>query len=137
MSPQTALQLAQTVLAIHILIAGFIVFGIIAIPLGARLGWPWIHIFWWRLLHIAAMGIVAAQKLMGNSCFLSTWEFHLVSIAREVPHHTPVFQSLGEHVLYWNLPLWFFACLYTALFVFVIALWFITPPRRNLGASLP
>ncbi len=131
MSPQTALELAQVVLAAHIVAAAFIVFGIIAIPIGARLGWSFVYVLWWRLLHVAAMGIVAIQKLLGNSCFLSVWEFRLVDIASRVPHATPAFQSLGEHVLYWNLPLWFFAWLYAALFVFVIFLWFRVPPRRS------
>ena len=133
-SPKVALQLAQAVLGVHILLAGFIVFGIIAIPLGARLGWPFVYLFWWRLLHVVAMGVVALQKVMGNACFLSEWEFKLVDIAREVPHRTPLFQALGEHVLYWNLPLWFFAWLYGALFAFVVALWFRTPPRRRVRA---
>lgn len=131
MTPEAALKLAQVVLAVHIAAAGFIVFGLIAIPLGAWLGWPFVHGFWWRGFHVVAMGLVAAQKLLGNSCFLSVWEFRLVDIASRVPHQTPAFQSFGEHVLYWNLPLWFFAWLYAALFVFVIYLWFRVPPRRR------
>jgi hypothetical protein len=128
-SPQTALQLAQATLAVHIAIAGFVVFGIAAIPLGARLGWPFVYVFWWRLLHLGAMGIIALQKLLGNSCFLSVWEFHLVDLASRIPHPTPLFQTIGEHVLYWNLPLWFLAVLYTALFAFVGVMWFVVPPR--------
>jgi Protein of Unknown function (DUF2784) len=135
-SPQTALQLAQAILAVHIAIAGFVIFGIVAIPLGARLGWQFVYNFWWRLIHVGAMGIIALQKLMGNSCFLSVWEFRLVDIASKIPHPTPVFQTIGEHVLYWNLPLWFFAALYTALFVFVVLMWFIVPPTTR-GASKP
>ena len=128
-TPQDALVLAQVVLAVHIVIAGFVIFGIAAVPLGIKFGWPFIYVFWWRLLHIIAMGAVALQKLMGNSCFLSIWEFRLVDIAGRVPHPTPVFQNIGEHVLYWNLPLWFFAALYTALFIFVLVMWFVAPPR--------
>lgn len=131
MSPETALKLAQVVLAVHIVVAGFIVFGLVAIPLGARIGWPFVYIFWWRTLHLAAMGIVALQKLLGSACFLSVWEFRLVDIASEVPHRIPAFQSFGEHVLYWNLPLWFFAWLYAALFVFAIVLWLRVPPRTT------
>jgi hypothetical protein len=135
-SPQTALALAQAILAVHIAIAGFVVFGLVAIPLGARFGWPFVHIFWWRLLHVAAMGIIALQKLMGNSCFLSIWEFRLVEIASRIPHPTPLFQTIGEHVLYWNLPLWFFAALYSVLFVFVVALWFVVPPSAKRANNL-
>jgi hypothetical protein len=118
------------VLGFHIAIASFIVFFIVAIPLGGRLGWVFIRLFWWRCAHVAAMGVVAAQKALGNACFLSVWERRLVDIANEVPHHAPVFQAIGERVLYWNLPLWFFTWLYACLFAFVIALWFVVPPKQ-------
>jgi hypothetical protein len=131
-TPQTALVLAQIILAVHIAIAAFVVFGIAAIPLGARLGWPFVRVFWWRLLHVAAMFAIALQKLIGNACFLSVWEFHLVDVADRIPHAVPVFQAIGERVLYWNLPLWFFAALYTALFLYVVAMWFAVPPRLDV-----
>lgn len=129
MSPETALNLAQAVLAVHLAVALFIVFGLVAIPLGAQLGWQFVYAFWWRMLHLVAMGAVAVQKLFGDSCFLSVWEFHLLDIARRVPHQMPIFQALGERVLYINLPLSFFVILYTALWLFVIILWFRVPPR--------
>jgi Protein of Unknown function (DUF2784) len=132
MTPESALGLAQIVLAVHIAAATFIVFGIIAIPVGARLGWSFVYALWWRLPHVAAMGIVAIQKLLGNSCFLSEWEFRLVDIAGRMPHPTPAFQAFGERLLYWNLPLWFFAWLYTMLFAFVVVLWFHVPPRKDM-----
>ena len=131
MSPEVAAQLAQVVLAVHLMIASFIVLGIIVIVLGGRLGWAITYIFWWRLVHLVAMGAVAVQKLMGNACFLSRWERGLLDMAGAVPHAMPAFQTLGDHVLYWNLPLAFFVWLYGALFAVVIALWFIIPPRRR------
>jgi hypothetical protein len=135
MSPQTALLVAQLILGLHIVIAGFIIFGIIAIPLGARFAWAPAYAFWPRLMHLGAMGLVALQKLMGDSCFLSVWESRLVAIAAQAPHATPLFQTVGEHVLYWNLPLWFFAWLYSVLFAFVIGLWFWVPPRKSAASA--
>ena len=118
-------------LGVHIAIAAFIVFFTIAIPTGARLGWVFVRLFWWRVAHLVAMGIIALQKMMGDACFLSVWERHLVDIANQVPHAAPAFQSFGERVLYWNLPLWFFSWLYGLLFVFVVAMWFFVPPKRK------
>ena len=137
MSPEIALTVAQAVLAVHIAAATFIVLGIIAIPIGARLGWPFVYALWWRLPHVAAMGIVALQKLLGNACFLSEWERRLIDIADRIPHATPGFQAFGEHLIYWNLPLWFFAWVYTALFIFVLYLWFRVPPRKRTATSKP
>ena len=135
-APHAAQLLAQAILAVHIAIAGFIIFGTVAIPLGARLGWPFVHVFWWRLAHLVAMGAVAVQKLLGNSCFLSVWERQLVDISNQVPHAAPAFQSFGEHVLYWNLPLWFFAWLYGLMFAFAIVMWFVVPARFGASAAL-
>lgn len=129
--PHAASVLAQAVLAVHMAIAAFIVLGTIAIPLGARFGWVIVRMFWWRLAHLIAMGAVALQKLLGDSCFLSVWERHLVDIASEIPHRPPTFQSFGEHVLYWNLPLWFLSVLYSLMFVFVAIMWFVVPPRQK------
>lgn len=118
-------------LAAHLTVAAFIVFGLVAIPLGGALRWPFVHVLWWRLAHLVAMGAVAAQKLMGNACFLTTWEDRLVAVAAQSPHSTPSFQTFGEHVLYWNLPLWFFAALYSLLFAYALALWFVVSPRHG------
>jgi hypothetical protein len=135
MSPENALDLAQVVLAVHLASAGFIVFGLIAIPLGALLRWQFVNEFWWRLLHMVAMGAVAIQKLLGNSCFLTIWEVRLLDVARRAPHPTPFFQAFGERILYVNLPLSFFVVLYTALWLFVIFLWFRVPPRLHSQAG--
>ncbi len=129
--PHAASALAQAVLALHMAIAAFIVLGTVAIPLGARFGSVIVRILWWRFAHLIAMGAVALQKLLGNSCFLSVWERRLVDIASEIPHRPPAFQSFGEHVLYWNLPLWFFSALYSLMFVFVATMWFVVPPRQK------
>ena len=76
-----AFHAAQAVLAVHVTIAAFILFGLVAIPIGARLGWVFVYGFWWRLAHSVAMGAVAGQKLIGGACFLSVWEDRLLAMA--------------------------------------------------------
>lgn len=130
MSSETAQTLAQVVLAVHLAAASFIVFGLVAIPLGARLGWAFVYGSWWRLAHLITMSAIALQKQLGNSCFLSQWESRLMELAQRASHMTPLFQAVGDRILYIDLPLWFFTGLYTMLWVYVIALWFVVPPRR-------
>lgn len=78
---QSELWLAQAILAFHILIIAFNVFGLIAIPLGAWRGWRWVRIFWWRVLHLAALLVVAVQALLGTACFLTIWQSELQEAA--------------------------------------------------------
>jgi len=66
------LALADSILAFHILIILFNLFGMAAIPLGAWRGWKFVRIFWWRALHLSVLAIVAVQAVLGRSSFLRT-----------------------------------------------------------------
>ena len=65
---------ADAVLAVHVAVILFNLFGLVAIPLGAWRGWRFVRIAWWRLLHVAALGAVAVQALFGRACFLTVWQ---------------------------------------------------------------
>jgi len=47
--------LALVVLAVHVAVIAFNVFGLIAIPLGGLLDWRFVRVFWWRSLHLALL----------------------------------------------------------------------------------
>ena len=128
MSQQTALALADAVLALHVAAAAFIVFGLVAIPLGAT-RWPWVRVFWWRLLHVAAFGTVVVQKLWGETCFLTVWENRLLAAARESPRAVPLIHPWGERIIHVPLPMWFAAALYTGLWIWTLWLWRSVPPH--------
>ena len=49
-------MMADVLLVVHFLIAAFIVLGLLAVWLGAALGWPWVRNPWFRYLHLAAIG---------------------------------------------------------------------------------
>jgi len=127
---QDALHLAQAVLAVHFVVAAFVVIGMIAIPIGGRLAWPPVFVLGWRLAHLGTVAIIAAQKLLGQTCFLSVWEFELMDRAGQAATSLPVIHRLGLAVMHWNMPDWFFAALYTAILIYVAALWWLVPPRR-------
>jgi uncharacterized protein DUF2784 len=128
---RTALHLAQAVLGAHFLIAAFVVAGMIAIPLGARFGWAPAYALGWRTLHLGTASIIAAQKVLGFTCFLSVWEFDLMDRAGAAAASLPALQRVGGDIMHWDLPAWFFTVLYSAVFVYIAALWLLVPPRRD------
>lgn len=130
-SPAVAANLADAILALHVASALFIAFGLVAIPLGARLGWAFVHVLWWRLLHVAALGAVALQKLLGQTCFLSVWEFRLLQIAGREPHAVPLIHTWGGSLIHVDLPLWLLAAAYVTLWLYVLLLWLLVPPYRT------
>ncbi|MBC5824726.1 MAG: DUF2784 domain-containing protein [Candidatus Eremiobacteraeota bacterium] len=120
---------ANAVLALHLTVAAFNVFGLLAVPLGLWRGWRFVSIFWWRALHLASLALVALQKLLGRSCFLTLWESKLR--AGTVVGQTTWFQNMADRVLFWNLPLWFFGLLYALVLAYALFLWHWAPPAMN------
>lgn len=118
--------LGQLVLAVHLLVIAFNILGLVAIPLGARLGWGWVRIRWWRVLHLASWVVVAVQAVLGRACFLTIWQNDLTGGGAEAP----LIMRLVNGLIYWPLPMWAFTALYLALFALVLVLWRRVPPGR-------
>lgn len=119
--------LGQLVLALHLAVIAFNVVGLFAIPLGARLGWTWVRIRWWRALHVASWVVVAVQAVLGRACFLTLWQDGLTGGGAE----DPMIMRLVNGLIYWDLPMWVFTALYLALFALVLWLWKAVPPVRR------
>ncbi|MDB5447405.1 MAG: hypothetical protein JWQ97_2722, partial [Phenylobacterium sp.] len=66
--------LSELVLALHLLVIGFNVAGLLLIPLGAKLGWGFVRIRGLRLAHLASLAVVALQAVLGRACFLTDWQ---------------------------------------------------------------
>ncbi len=126
----TASSFAEAVLLIHLVVIAFNALGLLVIPVGAWLGWRIVRIPWLRLLHLGSLAIVAGQALAGRACFLTIWQNRLAGRSDGVP---PLVMRWVDGLIYWNLPLWFFAGLYTAIFLYVLALSLLVPfwPRRR------
>ena len=120
--------LSQAILAVHLVVIVFNVAGLVVIPLGARLGWRWVRVRWWRVLHIASWAVVAVQAALGRACFLTLWQDEVTGPGREPPLIMRVVNSL----IYWPLPMWVFTAGYLALFGLVIALWWLVRPDRRI-----
>jgi hypothetical protein len=122
----SASALAAAVLALHAAVIAFNLFGLVAIPLGARLGWAFVRVFWWRALHLGSMATVAVQAAAGRACFLTIWQDGLEGQAGG----EPLVARLVNRLIYWPLPLWVFAAAYGLALAYVLLLWRLVPPRR-------
>jgi hypothetical protein len=123
--------LAALVLAVHLAVIGFNLFGLVAIPLGAWRGWEFVRVRWWRALHLASLAVVALQALAGRACFLTIWQDDMSGVATE----QPLVMRVVNGLIYWPLPMWVFTAAYAAVFVYVLALWKLVPPVPSLRPS--
>lgn len=119
--------MVQAVLAVHIAVILFNVFGLVAVPAGAVCGWRFVHIRWWRVLHLLSLAAVAAQALAGRACFLTIWQSRL---AGSIQPATPLIVRWIERMVYWPLPIWVFAALYVLIFAYALVLLWLVLPRR-------
>ncbi|HEY3909636.1 MAG TPA: DUF2784 family protein [Stellaceae bacterium] len=119
---------AEAILAGHVAIILFNLFGLIAVPIGALCGWRFVRIAWWRVLHIALLAVVAVQAVAGRACILTLWQAAM-SGAAAAP--TPLIMDWVDRLIYWRLPIWVFGALYLAVFGYALALFWLVPPRRN------
>jgi hypothetical protein len=128
------LALADLVLVVHTAFIAFVVVGMVLIWVGRFRGWAFVRNIWFRVAHLAAMGVVAAESLLGFICPLTTWEDQLRLLVGGQQRYT------GSFIQHWLHPLIFFDVgegVFTAVYLaFVLAVvlsfWQIPPrwPRR-------
>lgn len=132
MSTPLAYQfLADAVLALHVAIVAFVVGGFVAVLAGNWRGWDWVNRFWFRVSHLAAIGIVVAEAWAGAACPLTTLEMWLRVQARAGAYGGSFIEHWLQRLLYYEAPPWVFVAVYTAFGAAVLATWWLFPPRRG------
>jgi hypothetical protein len=107
------LVLADGILVIHVAFVAFVIVGLALIWLGGWRRWAYVRNFWFRVAHLAAIGVVAAESL----AFIQHWL------------HQLLFYDVSERV---------FTLIYVAFFTAVaLSLWLVPPlrPGRKPQAS--
>jgi hypothetical protein len=125
---QTNMMAAGAILAAHVAIILFNLFGLVTIPIGGLCRWRFVRIRWWRVLHILLLAAVAVQAVAGRACVLTLWQAAL-SGAAGAP--APLIIGWVDRLIYWRLPIWVFAVLYVVVFGYALALFWLVPPRRS------
>jgi hypothetical protein len=129
--------LADTVVLLHLLYVGFVIFGFLTIPAGWALGWAWVRNRTFRLLHFAAIAFVGLEGLIGMVCPLTEWEAQLRRMAGEDFGGGAFIARLASRILYYDLPPWIFAAAYVLLTLLAAWLLWALPPMRRARKSGP
>jgi len=125
---------ADLILALHCAYVLFVVGGLALIWVGAWRGWRWVRSVRFRLLHFAAIGLVAAEAVIGMACPLTILEDWLRGDASAPAGFV---QRWLQALLYWDLPGWAFTLAYLA-FAAIVALTYVAfPPVRRVGGGRP
>ncbi len=122
-------MIADLLVVVHFAIVLFIVGGLLAVWLGAVLGWRWVRNPWFRILHLAAIGYVAIEALLGVACPLTAWEDVLRGGARP----DSFVGRWVRRLLYYDAPEWVFTVAYVAWALATLATLRLVPPRRRAG----
>lgn len=125
------LALADLVLVVHAAFVGFVVIGLLVIWIGGFRRWSFVRNFWFRLAHLAAIAVVAAESLAGFICPLTTWESCLRLLAGGEERYQGSFVQHWLHkMLFFELPERAFPIAYVVFLVVVVLSFWRVPPRR-------
>jgi hypothetical protein len=125
------LLVADAVLLLHVLFVVFVVAGLVLILAGRLMSWAWVRNWWFRVTHLAAIGVVVLQSWLGVICPLTKLEMALRERAGDTTYAGGFVSHWLETILYYRAPAWVFAAVYTAFGAMVLLSWFWVPPRRR------
>ncbi|HEV3164197.1 MAG TPA: DUF2784 domain-containing protein [Isosphaeraceae bacterium] len=121
--------LADLIVVIHFSYVAFVVFGMLAILLGLALRWRWVRNFWFRVAHLVAIAVVAAQALAGVICPLTTLENHLRRQAGQATYPGAFIGYWAHQLTFHEAPRWAFTLCYTVFGLAVLGTFGFAPPR--------
>ena len=127
--PKLYHTLADLVLIAHVGFVAFVVVGLGLILAGGFLGWNWIRNPWFRLAHLAAIGVVALESWFGITCPLTILELHLRERAGDTTYDSTFIAHWLQKLLFFDAPSWVFTAGYTLFGLLVVASWCQFRPR--------
>ncbi len=129
------LAAADLVVVVHAAFVAFVVVGLVFIWVGRFRSWGFVRNFWFRLAHLSAIGVVAAESLSDFVCPLTTWENRLRLLAGgEQRYQGSFIQHWVHRLIFFDLDERVFTIAYVLFFLVVaLSLWLIPPrwPRRT------
>jgi hypothetical protein len=130
------LVLADLLLLMHVAYVAFVVFGLVLVWLGAWRRWGFVRHLWFRVAHLAAIGVVAAESMLGFVCPLTTWEDRLRLLAGgEERYEGSFLQHWLHRVLYLDVHEHAFTVAYLIFLAAVVMTFWLVPPRWPGGNS--
>ncbi|HEY1376170.1 MAG TPA: DUF2784 domain-containing protein [Gemmataceae bacterium] len=129
--------LADFVVAVHSAYVAFVVVGQVLILIGLWRNWRWVRNWWFRVLHLVAISIVAAEAVFNVACPLTTWEQRLRELAGDEVSHGTFVGDLLHNLIFVDAPPWAFTVGYVAFAAVVLATFVLAPPRRSAPPPAP
>lgn len=123
--------LADVSVVAHLGYVLFVIVGLAVILVGAARGWGWIRNVWFRLVHFLAIGLVAAEAILGVPCPLTTLENSLREKAGETVYPGSFIGYWAHELLFYDLPNWVFTVVYCLFALVVLLTLVLVPPRRS------
>jgi hypothetical protein len=121
--------LADLIVVFHAAYVSFVVFGLVAILVGAVFRWEWVRNFWFRALHLTAIGIVVAEALVGMTCPLTDWEKWLRQSAGQASYPGDFLGYWAHRLIFYQAEPWVFTVIYVVFGLAVLAAFVLAPPR--------
>jgi hypothetical protein len=118
---------------LHVAIVLFVVGGLVLVVAGNRRGWGWVNAWAFRLAHLAAIAVVAAEAWLGVVCPLTTLEMRLRARAGGSTYEGSFIEHWLQRALYWDAAGSVFTLAYTVFALAVAAAWWRYPPRSRTG----
>ena len=131
-------QLADAVLALHFVVVALVVGGLVFIIIGNLFHWRWVNALWFRLAHLAAIAVVAAEAWFGITCPLTSLEMWLRAksgVATTLAYSESFVGYWLHRLLFYSAPPWVFVLAYSVFGMLVVAVWFRFPPHSNRRAA--
>ncbi len=120
---------ADAIVVTHFAYVAFVVVGLVLILVGVLRGWSWVRGFTFRLLHLAAIGLVVAESLFRVTCPLTTWERNLRVLAGQASHQEDFLARWVHTVLFYQAEPRAFTIAYILFGLAVLATFVLAPPH--------
>lgn len=121
--------LADLVVVLHALYVVFVVLGMAAILIGTALRRGWARNFWFRMLHLLAIGVVVAQEFLGTRCPFTAWENALRARAGQATYPGAFLGYWAHRLIFLDAPPWAFTIGYCLFGLAVLLVFVLAPPR--------
>lgn len=127
--------LADLLVGLHFLYVLFAVGGELAVLAGGLLRRPWARNPAFRIVHLAAVALVAVEALLGVTCPLTSWEYDLRQLAgQQVERDISFIGRLVRSVIFYDFPAWVFTITYVG-FALLVAGSLLLFPLRTRGKA--
>jgi hypothetical protein len=127
--------LADVVDTVHLAYIGFVIFGQLAIVVGAVLKWQWVRSIVFRVVHLLMICVVAFEAIIEFTCPLTTLGDYL---REQAGQEVGADSFIGRWVRAMLFPEWdekVFTPVYIGFAVLVILSFIVVPPRRKRAVA--